>query len=196
ADIRWQRPAGMYDAAQVPVATLFNEYFGGGMGSVVFQTIRESKALAYSTYSSFVMPAEKEKTAQVIAFVGTQADKLHEAISSMQELLDRLPANEGQFELARQSVRKSIESERITETRLLFGYDALTRLGLNRDIRKDVYEQAARLQLADINTFHQAQFSRKPYNISIVGSRERIKAGDLAKYGKVQEVPLEQLFGY
>jgi len=196
ADIRWQRPAGVYNAGEVPVSTLFNEYFGGGMGSVVFQTIRESKALAYSTYSSFVMPAEKDKTAQVIAFVGTQADKLHEAIGSMQELLDRLPANEGQFELARQSVRKSIESERITETRLLFSYDALNRLGLGQDIRKDVYAQAARLQLADIQAFHQAQFSRKPYNISIVGSRERIKAGDLAKYGKVQEVPLEQLFGY
>jgi predicted Zn-dependent peptidase len=196
ADIRWQRPAAMYDIKTVPVANLFNEYFGGGMGSVVFQTIRESKALAYSTYSSYVLPSEKDKPAQVIAFVGTQSDKLHEAIGSMQELLDKLPANEGQFELARQSVRKSIESERITETRLLFSFDALSRLGLNNDIRKDVYAQSTNLKLGDITAFHQANFSRKPYNISIVGSRDRIKAGDLARYGKVQEVPLDVLFGY
>jgi predicted Zn-dependent peptidase len=38
---------------------LFNNYFGGGMGSVVFQTIRESKALAYSTYSYFSLPGKK-----------------------------------------------------------------------------------------------------------------------------------------
>ncbi len=34
-------------------ATLFNSYFGGGMSSVVFQEIRESKSLAYSAWASY-----------------------------------------------------------------------------------------------------------------------------------------------
>jgi hypothetical protein len=33
-----------YDAKQNTLVTVFNNYFGGGMGSIVFQTIRESKA--------------------------------------------------------------------------------------------------------------------------------------------------------
>ena len=30
----------------MPLIKLHNEYFGGSMGSIVFQTLRESKALA------------------------------------------------------------------------------------------------------------------------------------------------------
>jgi predicted Zn-dependent peptidase len=41
------------------LVTVFNNYFGGGMGSIVFQTIRESKALAYSTFGYYVAPQKK-----------------------------------------------------------------------------------------------------------------------------------------
>jgi predicted Zn-dependent peptidase len=44
---------------QNTLVTVFNNYFGGGMGSIVFQTIRESKALAYSTF--VIMGSTKEK---------------------------------------------------------------------------------------------------------------------------------------
>ncbi len=36
-----------------------NGYFGDGMFSIVFQTIRESKALAYSTFASYAKPDKK-----------------------------------------------------------------------------------------------------------------------------------------
>jgi predicted Zn-dependent peptidase len=51
--------ADKYDAKQNTLVTVFNNYFGGGMGSIVFQTIRESKALAYSTFGYYVAPKEK-----------------------------------------------------------------------------------------------------------------------------------------
>ena len=61
AEIRWIRNENKYDASQEPVVGIFNNYFGGGsgMGSVVFQTIRESKALAYSTFDVYVTPQKK-----------------------------------------------------------------------------------------------------------------------------------------
>src|SRR5690606_10580356 len=51
AEVFWYRSSGVYNSALTPTVSLFNNYFGGGMGSIVFQTIRESKALAYSTYA-------------------------------------------------------------------------------------------------------------------------------------------------
>ena len=39
-----------FNAEKMPLIKLHNEYFGGSMGSIVFQTLRESKALAYSVY--------------------------------------------------------------------------------------------------------------------------------------------------
>ena len=42
------------DAAKI---SLFNEYFGGGMNAIVFQEMREARALAYSANASYHMPA-------------------------------------------------------------------------------------------------------------------------------------------
>src|SRR5207237_10845271 len=42
-----------YDASKAPVINLYNEYYGGSMASIVFQTIRESKALAYAVWSAY-----------------------------------------------------------------------------------------------------------------------------------------------
>jgi hypothetical protein len=41
AETRWIRKH-KYDAKQNTLVTVFNNYFGGGMGSIVFQTIRET----------------------------------------------------------------------------------------------------------------------------------------------------------
>ena len=53
AEILIRGKGASYDASKMPLIRLHNEYFGGSMGSIVFQTLRESKALAYSVYSSY-----------------------------------------------------------------------------------------------------------------------------------------------
>ena len=60
SEIRWVRNSAPYDADKEPVIDIFNNYFGGGMGALVFQTIRESKALAYSTFAFYAKPDKKE----------------------------------------------------------------------------------------------------------------------------------------
>jgi predicted Zn-dependent peptidase len=56
------------------------------MGSIVFQTIRESKALAYSTFGYYVAP-QKKNDLLLYGYVGSQADKFKDAVS-MNELLN------------------------------------------------------------------------------------------------------------
>ena len=65
-----------YDPSILGHVQLFNEYFGGGMGSIVFQEMRESKALAYSVYSVYRSPSDSSKSHYTMAYIGTQADKL------------------------------------------------------------------------------------------------------------------------
>ena len=60
SEIRWVRNTTTYSADKEPVIDIFNNYFGGGMGALVFQTIRESKALAYSTFAFYAKPDKKE----------------------------------------------------------------------------------------------------------------------------------------
>jgi predicted Zn-dependent peptidase len=71
-----------YDAKQNTLVTVFNNYFGGGMGSIVFQTIRESKALLIVL---LVMWLHKENDLLLYGYIGSQADKFKDAATSMND---------------------------------------------------------------------------------------------------------------
>lgn len=185
-----------YNSALAPKVALFNEYFGGGMSGVVFQTIRESKALAYSTYSVFSSPDEKADPYFLIAFVGTQADKIHEAMEGMFDLLNNLPESEVLFNNARTGIKNQIETERIIRTDILFSYIDALDMGLTYDIRKDVYAKAPTMPWSDIKAFHTQYIANRKYTIMITGSKDKIDLNSLNKYGKVVELTLEQIFGY
>ncbi|WP_031301566.1 M16 family metallopeptidase [Sphingobacterium paucimobilis] len=196
ADIFWFRNSDTYNAALTPTVSLFNSYFGGGMGSIVFQTIRESKALAYSTYAFYGAPYKKENHYTVGAYVGTQSDKFMDAIKGMNELIDVLPESSKSFETAKISLMKSIASERITNTAILNSYLAAERLGNQTDIRKSVYEKIPALTFADVNAFHKKEFSKKPYIYCIVADESGLKADDLKSLGQFKKLTLAEIFGY
>src|SRR5690606_9315942 len=80
-----------YNAEDVPVVSLYNEYFGGGMGSLVFQEMRESRALAYSVRSQYAMPGRLNEPSYNFSYIGTQSDKFKEAVVGMQDLLNNMP---------------------------------------------------------------------------------------------------------
>ena len=47
-----------YDKELTPKITLYNEYFGGSMNSIVFQEMREARALAYTAMSVYSSPSD------------------------------------------------------------------------------------------------------------------------------------------
>jgi len=196
AEIRWVRNSGLYNPENSAKISLFNNYFGGGMGSVVFQTIRESKALAYSTFAVYTTPNSKEKENGVIAYVGTQADKMNEAISGMNELLTTLPESDKSFSLSKNNSLNSIEASRITKDEIIRSYLADKKLGFDHDSRIDEYKNLKPLSFADIKAFHKNNLSAKPYVYCIVASENKINMDDLKKIGPVTKLSLEQIFGY
>lgn len=196
AEINWVRNTQPYDAAMAPTVSMFNEYFGGGMGSLVFQTIRESKALAYSTYAYFAQPQRKEYRNYMMAYVGTQADKLNESIHAMNELLTTLPKSEKALQNAQEGLRKSLATDRVMEDNIIFSYLNAQRLGNDHDMRRDVYEQAPRLTYEDLANFHKNQISGKPYSYCIVADQTKVREEDLKKYGELTKLSLETIFGY
>lgn len=196
SEIRWVRNTRPYEPSKELTVDVFNNYFGGGMGGVVFQTIRESKALAYSTYALYLTPSKKEDTYSFIAYVGSQADKMNEAIAGMNELISTLPRSDKSFESAKASLKNDLETDRITNEGILFSYLAAQRKGLNYDIRKTKYEQLGNITFNDIRDFHQQELSGKSYTYCVLGSDKKIKTADLQKIGQVKTLTLEELFGY
>jgi predicted Zn-dependent peptidase len=196
AEIAWYRKLDKVDPAQTPVISLFNEYFGGGMSSLVFQTIRESKALAYSTYSYYTMGNEPGEYDALSAYIGAQADKLPEAIPAMNELLDKLPESELLLSNCKLSIKSQLESNRVIGTDLLFNFDNALKWGYKTDPSKAVYEGIDKITYKDLEAFHAKYYSKKPYAYYLIANKDKIKMDELAKYGKVKEVTLEEIFGY
>jgi predicted Zn-dependent peptidase len=196
SELVWVRNTDPYDVSKMPVIDVFNNYFGGGMGSVVFQTIRESKALAYATFATYGVPDKKEDPFFILAYVGCQADKMNDALHGMNELLDTLPVSEQGFELARTSRKKDIETERITEDGIIFSYLDARRRGIDYDERKPEYAALDTLTMNDVSQFHKQEVSGKPYTYCVIADEKKIKMDDLKKIGEVKNLTLEEIFGY
>lgn len=196
AETRWIRNNEHYNPADELMVNVFNNYFGAGMGALVFQTIRESKALAYSTFAQYIVPRKKEDPYFFIAYVGSQSDKFNDAVVAMNELLDSLPEINNNFTLAKDGIKKDIETERIVEDGILFNYLLAKDKGLTTDIRKELYQNADKVTFDQLEAFHEKYIAHKPYTYCIVASENKLPNEKMAKYGEVKKLSLEEIFGY
>ncbi|MDA9898436.1 insulinase family protein, partial [Flavobacteriales bacterium] len=185
-----------FNAKKMPLIKLHNEYFGGSMGSIVFQTLRESKALAYSVYSAYSTPREDDKSHYVTAYIGTQVDKLAEAMIGMNELLTTIPEVQANLENAKEAVIQKIRTERITKDRVLFNYESAKRLGYDYDSRKDIFENINNFEMTDLTNFHNNHMSGNEYTILVLGNKDELDMNALKAYGEVKFLSLEDVFGY
>jgi len=196
AEMLWLGVADSFRAQNQPVAQLFNEYFDGSMGGIVFQEIRESQALAYSAWADYANPSRIEFPHLFRAYVGTQADKLPDALTRMNGLLTNFITSDNSLTQARGALRQQIASERILREQVYFTQRSLARLGLREEIRPAIYEGAQRLNMQDIRNFYDSQVKNRKWTLYVIGDRNRVDLNALRQFGPVQEVTLEQIFGY
>lgn len=196
AETRWIRNNQPYNANDELLANVFNNYFGAGMGALVFQTIRESKALAYSTFAQYIIPGKKTDPYYFIAYVGSQSDKFNDAVIAMNELIDTLPEIKTNFNLAREGIKKDIQTERIMQEGIIFNYLRAKDKGLNTDIRKEMYQNIDRVTFSQLKAFHSRYIANKPYTYAVVASLEKLPLQKMEKYGEVKQLSLEEIFGY
>ncbi|WP_394801752.1 M16 family metallopeptidase [Chryseobacterium aahli] len=175
---------------------VFNEYFGRGLSSIVFQEIRESKSLAYSAYVSYSPNAEIGHPDYITTYVGTQPDKLQIAVDTMTELMDELPEVTTQFENAKNAALKQIASTRITRTNIFFNTLKLQKLGITHDFRKDIYSQIESLNFDEIKQFYQTAIKPVQFNTAIIGKKENLNLEAVEQMGSFKELELEEIFGY
>jgi len=185
-----------YNKNMVPVVRLFNEYFGGSMNSVVFQEIRESKGLAYSAYGGYRAPSQPYQNFYLFAYVGTQIDKLPEAMKAMMGLFNHMPESEKALNSAKEAIINKIRTERITKAQVLFNYINAEKFGLTYDIRKDVFEKIPSMNFSDLKIFGEKYLKEKNFNIMILGKNDELDVKTLESYGKVNYLDLKDVFGY
>ena len=188
--------AGPYDENLLATSKVFNEYFGSGLSSIIFQEIRESKALAYSAYSIFTSPNKLNKSHYVRAYVGTQVDKLEDAKVAMIDLMNNMPEVEDQFQSAKIAALKKIETSRTKRASLFWKYLSSKEMGRNYDINQKIYPEIKNLELQDIKEFFNTKIKGNNYTYLVIGNRDLVDMEVLEKMGELKELSLEEIFGY
>ena len=184
------------DLAQDPYIDLFNEYYGGGMNAIVFQEMRESRALAYSAGAYLLDPSYKNDTYAFRATIASQNDKLKKAVDGFDEIIETLPEAPENLEIAKASILGRLRTQRTTGSSVLYSYLTAQELGLTEPREKQVFEKVESLTMDDLLATHAKWIKGRPYVYAILGDPSDLDVDFLRTLGPVQQVTLEDIFGY
>ena len=185
-----------FDAASEPVRTLLNEYFGGGMNSIVFQELREARGLAYSASARLRGPASKDDTFSFDAFIATQTDKLPKAIAAFDDIINNMPESDAAFAVAKDALDSRYRTQRTTGYSVLWAYRECRRMGLQEPLDKAVFEALPALTLDDVKAAQQQWIKDRTYNYAVLGDPADIDMNYLKTLGPVKTLTLEDIFGF
>ncbi|MDY7396348.1 insulinase family protein [Aureibaculum sp. 2210JD6-5] len=185
-----------FDPKELAASRVFNAYFGSGLSSIVFQEIRESKSLAYSAFAAYADAGKKDDSNYIYAYVGTQANKLTQAVDAMLELMNDMPKADKQFQAAKESVLKQIAAERITKSNIFWSYEGLKNRGIDYDNREEIYNEVKKMTLEDLSEFFNENIKGNKYTSVVIGNKKDLKVNALKKLGKIKELDVDYLFNY
>ena len=181
------------DAAKIAV---FNEYFGGGMNAIVFQEMREARALAYSASASYRTPSRLGDKEYFNTYIITQNDKMMDCVAQFNELLNNVPVRQANFDLAKQNLLKSLASARTTKFSILSAYMAAQKMGLDYSLSEKIYKDLPSVTLDDIINFEKTNMANKTFKYLILGDEKELDMKALEKIAPIKRVTTEEIFGY
>jgi predicted Zn-dependent peptidase len=185
----------VYNPALGPVSQLYNSYFADGMAGIVFQELREARALAYVAAARYMTGNRKGDRNYMTGIIQTQPDKTMDALGSFIELLDNMPKTDERFAAAREALLNSYATNRISfrhVTETILGWE---RRGISADPRPQWYETIKETEdLSAVAAFQQKYVANRPKIVSIVGDKNRINLDALKSKGSVKELQVNQLF--
>lgn len=181
---------------ELATINLFNTYYGGGMNTIVFQELRETRGLAYSAGAYYSTPSYKDEKESFVTSIITQNDKMADCVNTFKQILDTIPQQQEAFEISKQTLLKNLATERTIKTGLLTSQLASEKLGLNKSVREIVYKNAQNLTFQDIVNFANTHISNKPFRYLILGDEKELDMKALEKLGPITRLSLEDIFNY
>lgn len=181
-----------FDPKKMAISSVFNSYFN----TVLYQDIRDSKSLAYAVGTAYVPSNKKDDSDRMLAYIGTQANKLPEAVDAMLELFNNMPQSEKQFNEAKESALKKIAAQRITKSNIFWNYERLLKRGIDYDNREEMYNEIQSMTMEDVSKFFDSNVKGKDFSISVIGNKKDMDLEALKKLGQVHEMDIDYLFNY
>ena len=169
----------------------FNEYFGGGMSSIVFQEIREFRSLGYSAYAFYSNPSIKTSKGYLFSYLGTQNDKVVEGTEALYNLITNMPEKPDRMDVIRRGLMQSIHTQNPDFRHISTLISNWRFLGYNSDPRENQIKVFETMTFSDITKTYQKFIKNKPIVITISGDFKKIDKKALEKYGTIVEVKIK-----
>lgn len=185
-----------YESADDPMVELYNEYFGGGMNTVVFQEMREARALAYSAGALLSTPTFKDDSYAFYATIGSQNDKLQTAVEAFDRIINDMPKSERSFDIAKTALDGVLRTTRVAGASVLNSFIADRQLGRTEPSDKYVFECLQSLTMEDLEKAQEKYVKDRTFIYGLLGDASGMDMNFLRTLGPVQQVSLEEIFGY
>ena len=184
------------DITDEPGITLYNEYFGGGMNTIVFQEMREARGLAYTAVAQLVSPYFLDGDYYYFAFIATQNDKMQKAIEAFDDIINNMPESQAAFDIAKEALITRIRTQRTVRDQVLWNYISDRELGLTEPLDKQIFEKVQDMTIEDVKAIQEKWVKDRSYTYGILGDIKDLDTGYLKTLGPVKTVSLEEIFGY
>ena len=194
ARIRLEFGSVEYDPALDVPRILYNDYFSGGMAGIVFQELREARALAYVAGAAYLPGYRADDQNLMVGVIHTQPDKSVEAVTAFVDLMDNLPESQARFEVAKQSLIQQYRTGKLGFREVIEAVRAWKRKGLEPDPRERRFHQLQEAELEAVLQFQQKYIAGKNKLVSIAGDTARIDMESLKKVGPLRKVALDEVF--
>ena len=196
ADLYFYINGKPYDIAEDVVNDAFNQYFSGGFTGLVMNEIRVKRSMAYTAYGVVSTPILQGKNTHFIGYVGTQSDKVADAVNVYMDLLNDMPNDPTKMDAIRASLKQAQQTAKPSMRSKAYTYEYWTRLGYTDDPARVNGPKVDNLTYNDIETFYKENIQGKPVTIILMGDPKKIDLKSIeAKLGcKVTKLSPSKLF--
>ena len=184
------------DGTQTALLEMLGEYIGGGMYSLMFQEVREFRAMAYSAYGRTVrpIPADKDQSAVLFTSLGTQADKSLSAIQLVDSLLNVLPLKESTLVASAQSLVAGANNSYPSFRGVAGSIHTNEVRGYTEDPDKAVLEHLDEVTTESLKAYYDSVVLPSNRSWIIVGDRSLLPMDEIAKFGKIVELTQKDIY--
>lgn len=194
AQVRIEFGDGLFDEDDSLISSLYTNYFGSGMSSVVFQELREARALAYSASARYAQGSRLNDQNVMLGGIGTQTDKTVDALAAFIDLIDNMPESSERFDESVNSLMNRYRTSKINFREVIGAVRRWELLGLTGDPRRERFEQLQEISMDDLLEFQQTHVADRAKIISIVGDLSIIDLAELEQFGSVEQLQVDELF--
>ncbi len=161
------------------VSDAFNQYFSGGFSGIVMNEIRTKRSMAYTAYGQDVTPILQGKNCYFIGYVGTQSDKVVDAVKVYKDLLDNMPIDSTGIENIKIALRQSAQTTKPSMRSKAGTFSYWQRLGYNDDPARVNADKINNLTFSQIEDFYKQNIQGQPITIVLMGDPKKINLKEI-----------------